>query len=195
MPSKSSIQYFAGTGLKLGKSSKFSDLFQASHHLTKSQVLKEGGKFIFYGGFTRWILMALLPFIVLALISSQIRQSASTETIHVPKNFCEIDARETCTEGKCIRFDPKKFQHAPSVMTYFPGGRLGNMITAYLTLTWMKEEFGYDVYYEKESFLVNILFESAFSIPQMRCKREYLNQTENHCFFRLKKALKIDLGL
>ena len=40
-------------------------------------------------------------------------------------------------------------------MTYFPGGRLGNMLTSYLTLLWLKLEFGYDTYYEKESYYVS----------------------------------------
>ena len=34
--------------------------------------------------------------------------------------------------------------------------RMGNMITAYLTLLWMKLEFNYDVYLEKQSYLVSI---------------------------------------
>jgi hypothetical protein len=38
--------------------------------------------------------MAVLPFVVLAVISSQIRQTGSTQTIEVPKNFCELDARQ-----------------------------------------------------------------------------------------------------
>ena len=75
--------------------------------------------------------------------------------IEVPKNFCEIDARDKCTDGKCVRYDPKKFAKSPSMMTYFPGGRLGNMLTSYLTLLWLKLEFGYDTYYEKESYYVS----------------------------------------
>ena len=35
--------------------------------------------------------------------------------------------------------------------TYFPGGRLGNMLTAFLTLYWLKLDFGLDVYLEKEA--------------------------------------------
>ena len=43
-------------------------------------------------------------------------------------------------------------------MTYFPGGRLGNMLTTYLTLYWLKLEFGYDTYYEKEAYYVSTTF-------------------------------------
>ena len=35
--------------------------------------------------------------------------------------------------------------------TYFPGGRLGNKLTAFLTLLWLKLDFGLDVYLEKEA--------------------------------------------
>ena len=123
------------------------------------QVLKEG----FFGACKtildrkamRWFLLTILPFVVLTIISSQIRSTSSTETIYVPQNFCELDKREECVEGKCIRYDPRKFRNSPSVMTYFPGGRMGNMITAYLTLLWMKLEFNYDVYLEKQSYLVS----------------------------------------
>jgi len=130
------------------KSSKFN--FKISK---KNQDLIEGGtKLVLQKGIARWALMAVLPFVVLAIISSQIRQTGSTQTIEIPKNFCELDARDKCTDGKCIRYDPKKFAKSPSMLTYFPGGRLGNMLTSYLTLLWLKLEFGYDTYYEKEAF-------------------------------------------
>ena len=57
-------------------------------------MLKEGTKLLVYKGLIRWSLMAVLPFVVLAVISSQIRQTGSTQTIEVPKNFCELDARQ-----------------------------------------------------------------------------------------------------
>ena len=72
--------------------------------------------------------------------------------------FILLDARDKCTDGKCIRYDPKKFAKSPSIMTYFPGGRLGNMLTTYLTLYWLKLEFGYDTYYEKEAYYVSTTF-------------------------------------
>ena len=40
-------------------------------------------------------------------------------------------------------------------MTYFPGGRLGNMLSAYLNLLWMKLDFGYDTYFPKSDFEVS----------------------------------------
>ncbi len=90
----------------------------------------------------------------------------SETIIEVPKNFCELDNREACTEGKCIRYDPKKFASTPTMVTYFPGGRMGNMLTAFLMLLWLKLEFGFDVYYEKSSLMVRkcfYLFSQIFS--------------------------------
>ena len=138
------------------------------------QVLKEG----FFGACKtildrkamRWFLLTILPFVVLTIISSQIRSTSSTETIYVPQNFCELDKREECVEGKCIRYDPRKFRNSPSVMTYFPGGRMGNMITAYLTLLWMKLEFNYDVYLEKQSYLVS---NNCFFLLQIFLNSQY----------------------
>ena len=39
-------------------------------------------------------------------------------------------------------YDPKKFKNAPSIVTYIPGGRLGNMISAFLTLLWVHLDTG-----------------------------------------------------
>lgn len=116
-------------------------------------------------GLMKWSLMAVLPFVVLAIISSQVGVTTSTQTIiDVPKNFCELDNRDSCTDGKCIRYDPRKFKNSPSIMTYFPGGRLGNKITAYLSLLWMKLDFGYDTFFEKESFDVSTISLCKFGI-------------------------------
>lgn len=101
-------------------------------------------------GVVKVSLIALLPVILLAMSKPQV--VTSTQTIEVPRNFCELDNREACSPGKCIRYDPKKFQTTPSIVTYFPGGRLGNMLTAYLFLLWIKLEHGYDTYFEKESY-------------------------------------------
>ena len=72
----------------------------------------------------------------------------------MPKNFCELDKRESCTAGKCIRYDPLKFKTSPSIMTYIPGGRLGNKMSAFLMLLWLKLDFGFDVYYPKDDYEV-----------------------------------------
>ena len=82
-------------------------------------LLKEGSKILLNKGLVRWILMAVLPFVVLAVVSSQIRETGSTQTIEVPKNFCELDARDKCIDGKCIRYDPKKFAVSPSIMVEY----------------------------------------------------------------------------
>jgi hypothetical protein len=72
--------------------------------------------------------------------------------------FCELsDLNKSAEDCKtitspCLNYDKEKFKTSPSIFTYFPEGRLGNKITAYLTLLWLKLDFGLDVYYEKESF-------------------------------------------
>ena len=53
--------------------------------------------------------------------------------------------------ANCTVYDYEKFKDSNSILTYFPGGRLGNAITAYLTLYWLQLEFGLDTYFEKES--------------------------------------------
>ena len=68
--------------------------FKPSFPKKSKNLLKEGTKLLVYKGLIRWSLMAVLPFVVLAVISSQIRQTDSTQTIEVPKNFCELDARQ-----------------------------------------------------------------------------------------------------
>ena len=35
-------------------------------------------------------------------------------------------------DRKCLRFDPETFPSMPTLLTYFPFGRLGNTISAYL---------------------------------------------------------------
>ena len=72
--------------------------------------------------------------------------------------FCKLSDPNKSAEGcqtikpPCLNYDREKFQTSPSIFTYFPEGRLGNKITAYLTLLWLKLDFGLDIYYEKESF-------------------------------------------
>jgi hypothetical protein len=56
-----------------------------------------------------------------------------------------------------------QFKKSPSIFTYFPEGRLGNKITAYLNLLWLKLDFGLDVYYEKESFEMLDYFFQVFT--------------------------------
>ncbi len=52
------------------------------------------------------------------------------------------------------------FRQSRSVLTYFPGGRLGNMISSFLTTYWMYLEHGLDTYLEKEAHdFLSIIFE------------------------------------
>jgi len=64
--------------------------------------------------------------------------------------FCEADS----CKKPCRKFNAKQFKNSPSIFTYFPEGRLGNKITAFAFLYWLKLDFGLDVYYERESYEV-----------------------------------------
>jgi len=74
---------------------------------------------------------------------------------------CERDKCDNINK-KCRNFDLETFKNSPSIFTFFPEGRLGNKISAFLNLYFLKLEFGLDVYYEKESFkLLNNFFPNA----------------------------------
>ena len=49
-------------------------------------------------GIMRVSLAVLLPFVLMS-----VNLTTSTVTIQVPKNFCELDKREECGEGQCLR--------------------------------------------------------------------------------------------
>ena len=86
-------------------------------------------------------------FIVLVLIALP---CFSTESEQPGNEFCEADS----CKKPCREYNAKEFKKSPSIFTYFPEGRLGNKISAFLFLYWLKLDFGLDVYYEKESYEV-----------------------------------------
>ena len=49
----------------------------------------------------------------------------------------------------CYAYDPQKFHHEPSIVTYFPNGRLGNVISAYVTLSWIQMDHKLHTYIER----------------------------------------------
>ena len=57
---------------------------------------------IFHGflglGIMRVSLAVMLPFVLMS-----VNLTTSTVTIEVPKNFCELDKRDQCKEGQCLR--------------------------------------------------------------------------------------------
>ena len=92
--------------LKLENQTKFN--VKLLKRKNAQQIVKEGIKsawrILFDKKAMRWFLLTILPFVVLTIISSQIRSTSSTETIYVPENFCELDKREECTEGRYSDF-------------------------------------------------------------------------------------------
>jgi hypothetical protein len=77
------------------------------------------------------------------------------------KAYCVANTPGT-TCANCTPYNSETFKDSPSIVTYFPGGRLGNTITAYLTLYWVQLEYGLDTYFEKESKqLLELYFENV----------------------------------
>merc|ERR1712001_131626 len=79
-----------------------------------------------------------------------VSRAKEVEAHYQPKSYCLTPTSGTTCES-CMEYDPKKFKESTSIVTYFPGGRLGNTITAYLTLYWVQLEYGIETYFEKES--------------------------------------------
>lgn len=84
---------------------------------------------------------------------------AENDAHHETTKYCDSNkSADSCTKP-CLKYDAQKFKNSPSIFTYFPEGRLGNKISAYLYLFWLKLDFGLDVYFEKESFdMLNYFF-------------------------------------
>ena len=53
-------------------------------------------------------------------------------------------------------------------MTYIPGGRLGNKMSAFLMLLWLKLDFGFDVYYPKDDYEVRKWYFSFWLVTVVR---------------------------
>ena len=98
----------------------------------------------------------LLFAIVLGLVSIQFILAEKDGSNHENTKYCDPKkSADSCSKPPpppCLQYDAQKFKNSPSIFTYFPEGRLGNKISAYLYLLWLKLDFGLDVYYEKESF-------------------------------------------
>ena len=103
--------------------------------------------------FSRGIISSAILVLLLAVTPSLLAESDPSKN-----EYCEAD---TCVK-KCRKFNSKQFKNSPSIITYFPEGRLGNKISAFLFLFWLKLDFDLDVYYEKESLDVLIyIFENV----------------------------------
>ena len=51
----------------------------------------------------------------------------------------------------CYRYDPSFFPDEPSIVTYFPDGRLGNGLSSYLMMLWVKLDHGLETYMQREA--------------------------------------------
>ena len=51
----------------------------------------------------------------------------------------------------CYAYDPQKFHFEDSILTYFPNGRLGNAISAYMMLSWVQLDHKLPTYLERQA--------------------------------------------
>ena len=133
---------------------------------------------VFSMGLIRLGLTLLLPFVLIKAqehSSSQtlFRADSTQNIIQVPEDFCELDARADCAPGQCLRYDPLKFVHSSSIATYYvpvPNVKFGHMITAVLSLLWLKLELGFDVFLEKRVHkTLAKVFEVKFAVHIVQC--------------------------
>ncbi len=57
------------------------------------------------------------------------------------------------------------YRTSGSILMYPPGGRLGNMISSYLMLFWLRLEHGFDVYLDRESVQVMGRYFASLDMP------------------------------
>ncbi|XP_040564915.1 galactoside 2-alpha-L-fucosyltransferase SEC1 [Lepeophtheirus salmonis] len=113
-------------------------------------------------GIIRFILTLCLPFVLYNAKGEYVlnandyfaspRYSGESESAFLSsfKDSCEIGSLE-CVNKKCILYNEAKFLNSSSVFTMYAGGRLGNMISAYLYMSWLHWEYGLNVYFERKS--------------------------------------------
>ncbi|CAB4061717.1 unnamed protein product [Lepeophtheirus salmonis] len=102
-------------------------------------------------GIIRFILTLCLPFVLYNVKGEYVlnandyfaspRYSGESESAFLSsfKDSCEIGSLE-CVNKKCILYNEAKFLNSSSVFTMYAGGRLGNMISAYLYMSWLHWE-------------------------------------------------------
>ena len=88
-------------------------------------------------------------------------RAKAVEDYHKASPYCVSPAAGTQC-ANCTPYNYDTFKDSTSIVTYFPGGRLGNTLTSYLTLYWLKLDFGLDTYFEKQSIqLLEKYFENV----------------------------------
>eukprot|EP00096_Caligus_rogercresseyi_P011923 TRINITY_DN4842_c0_g1_i1.p1 TRINITY_DN4842_c0_g1~~TRINITY_DN4842_c0_g1_i1.p1 ORF type:complete len:380 (+),score=14.15 TRINITY_DN4842_c0_g1_i1:58-1197(+) len=139
------------------------------------QMMEVGVQFLNIG-ILRLGLALALPFLIYRVksetvllsgsyLSSPINSGVSESVFLSPyTDSCEIGSQD-CGQKKCILYDEKKFKNSSSVFTMFPGGRLGNMISAYMYITWLQWEYGLQVYFERKSHKHMSKFFKNIKIP------------------------------
>ena len=66
-----------------------------------------------------------------------------------------------------------------SIVMYLPGGRLGNMISAYLMMLWVKLENGYDAFLDADTSAVMRRYFENIDMPVLEeslCNYKYVSR-------------------
>jgi len=116
-------------------------------------------------GLFKFSLLASLPIVILVAVTANQRlqqerfdflvrqfiqnQAAANRTAAAAAMSATPPAFEP--KPDCYAFDPLTFDDEPSIATYFPNGRLGNAISAFLMLLWVRLDHGLQTFMEKEA--------------------------------------------
>ena len=129
--------------------------------------------------------MGLVHWVVVAMATLKAVGHASM-TIEMPRSsFCELDNLDACQAEDCVRYDPHIMKNSPSLITCFAEGRTGNMISAYVSLLWVKWEYNLPVFMEKAT--KNILQKVFVGLD------DFPTLEDNLCNFREFPFRRVDI--
>ena len=126
-----------------------------------------------------------VAFVVLVLIKAV---SQGSLTIEMPKgSFCELDNLANCGEKDCIRFDPNIQKITPSLVTILTDGQRERMITAYITMLWVKWQHNLPVFMERSTRnVLKEIFDGVEMFPTLE---------DNICDYSEFKFQRLNLDL
>jgi hypothetical protein len=125
------------------------------------------------------------------------------------EGHCQVDGVERCG---CRVYNEEEMKTSPSLITYFPMGRLGkeavqkrlslispllkplslvgNTISAYLTLLWLKMDHGLDVYFDRSSFAtMRLYFDNVGG--GIKVLEDHLCRWEEFKFFNFEEDIQL----
>ena len=89
-------------------------------------------------------------------------------------------------------------RNSTSIIMYLPGGRLGNMISSYLMMLWVKLENGYIAYLDADTSAVMKRYFENIDMPVLEkslCDYKFAYILVKHFYFSIKSPfLELFLG-